>query len=63
MAGVLLVFLMAVLLGFGLTGWRAGVFQATALNPSLEGRDIDVTGRVVAMPQIGEDAVRCRLGV
>ncbi len=63
MAGVLLVFLMAVLLGFGLTGWRAGAFQATALNPSLEGRDIDVTGTVLAMPQISEDAVRFRLGV
>ena len=63
MAGVLTVFLMAVLLGFGLTGWRAGAFQSTALDPSLEGRDIDVTGMVLAMPQIGEDAVRFRLGV
>ena len=62
MAGVL-VFCMAVLLGFGLTGWRACAFQTTALNPSLEGRDIDVTGTVLTMPQIGEDAVRFRLEV
>ena len=61
-AGVL-VFFMAALLGFGLTGWRACAFQATALNPSLEGRDIDVTGTVRAMPQIGEDAVRFRLDI
>ena len=58
-----LVLLMALSLGFGLTGWRASAFQATALNPSLEGRDIEVTGRVLAMPQIGEDAVRFRLGL
>ena len=63
MAGVLLVCLMALLLGFGLTGWRAGAFQATALNSSLEGRDIAVTGTVLAMPQIGEDAVRFRLAL
>ena len=63
MAGVLLVCLMALLLGFGLTGWRAGAFQATALNPSLEGRDIAVTGTVLTMPQIGEDAVRFRLAL
>ena len=63
MAGVLLVFLVALLLGFGLTGWRASAFQSTALDPLLEGRDIDVTGTVLAMPQMGEDAVRFRLGV
>ena len=62
MAGVV-VFCMAVLLGFGLTGWRACAFQTTALNPSLEGRDINVTGTVLAMPQISEDAVRFRLVV
>ena len=53
----------AALLGFGLTGWRAGAFSSTALNPALEGRDIAVTGTVLAMPQIGEDAVRFRLGI
>ena len=59
----LMVLVMAALLGFGLTGWRAGAFQATALNPALEGRDIAVTGTVLAMPQFNEDALRFRLGV
>lgn len=49
--------------GFGLTGLRATQFQATALNPALEGQDIAVTGRVVAMPQRSEDATRFRLDV
>ena len=57
------VFVLATLLGFGLTGWRAGVFQTTALNPALEGRDIAVTGTVLAMPQINDDGVRFRLGI
>ena len=59
----LLAFMAAALLGFGLTGWRASVFQASTLNPAFEGRDITVTGTVLAMPQIAEDAVRFRLGI
>lgn len=59
----LMMFVLAALLGLGLTGWRASAFQASALNPALEGRDISVTGMVLAMPQLGEDAVRLRLGV
>ncbi len=59
----LAVFVFASLLGFGLTGWRAAAFQSTTLNPALEGRDIAVTGRVLAMPQPGEDGVRFRLGI
>src|SRR3990167_318454 len=57
------VLLCAALLGFGVTGWRASAFQSTTLNPALEGRDIAVTGMVLAMPQPGEDAVRFRLGI
>ncbi|MDB5932237.1 MAG: internalization-related competence protein ComEC/Rec2 [Polaromonas sp.] len=57
----LLAFMLAAALGFGLTGWRAGVFQAGALNPALEGRDIAVTGQVLAMPQPAEDGLRFRL--
>ncbi len=57
------IILSAALLGFGMTGWRAGLFQASTLNPVLEGRDIDVTGTVLAMPQPGEDGVRFRFGV
>ena len=60
--GVVLCFA-AALLGFGVTGWRASALDATRLNPALEGRDIEVTGQVLAMPQLGEEAVRFRLGV
>jgi len=59
----LMVFMLAALLGLGLTGWRAGAFQSSALNPALQGRDIAVTGTVLAMPQFNEDAVRFRLGI
>jgi competence protein ComEC len=59
----LLAAVLAALLGFGLTGWRASAFQTTTLNPALEGRDIAVTGRVLAMPQPGEDGLRFRLGI
>ncbi|SFC68753.1 protein of unknown function [Polaromonas sp. OV174] len=58
-----IVFLLAALLGSGLTGWRASVFQADNLNPALQGQDIAVTGTVLAMPQIGDDAVRFRFGL
>ena len=61
--GLLLAFALSAGLGFGLTGWRASVYNAAALNPLLEGQDIDVTGQVVAMPQFGEDGVRFRLAV
>ena len=49
--------------GFGATGWRAADFQAQALNPALEGRDLHIVGTVAAMPQAGEDAVRFKLRV
>lgn len=58
-----LVFTAAVVLAFGVTGWRAGIFQSDGLNPALEGRDVEVTGSVLAMPQPGEDGVRFRLGI
>ncbi len=47
----------------GWTGWRAGVFQSTTLSRTLEGRDVTLEGEVLAMPQVGEDGVRFRLGV
>ena len=59
----LAVFGAAALLGFGVTGWRASAFQATALNPALEGLDVQVTGQVLAMPQPGEEGLRFRLSV
>ena len=49
--------------GFGVTGWRAVDFQAQALSPALEGRDLDIVGTVAAMPQAGEDALRFKLQV
>jgi len=59
----LLPFGVAVLMGFGSAGWRACAFQSTALDPALEGRDIEVIGSVPAMPQPGEDGLRFRLDV
>ena len=49
--------------GFNLTGLRAAHFASTALAPALEGKDVVVTGQVMAMPQVGEDGVRFRLAV
>jgi competence protein ComEC len=60
---LVLIALLVTAFGFGLTGLRATKFQATALNPALEGQDIAVTGVVVAMPQRSEDAMRFRLAV
>lgn len=55
--------LLALVAGFALTGLRAAVFQGGALAPALEGKDIDITGRVLAMPQRGEDGLRFRFAV
>lgn len=45
------------------TGLRAGAYRAGALDPSLEGRDLVVTGVVAAMPQRSEAGLRFRLRV
>jgi len=58
-----LAFVLAALLGFGSAGWRACAFRSTALDPALEGRDVEVSGSVPAMPQPGEDGLRFRLDV
>jgi competence protein ComEC len=50
-------------LALGLTGLRASVFVADALDPGLEGRDVVVTGVVSAMPQRSEAGLRFRLAV
>ena len=57
------VLLLAACLGFGLTGLRAVVFANQSLNPALEGKDLVVTGRVVAMPQRSESGLRFRFSV
>jgi competence protein ComEC len=50
-------------LGFGITGLRAVAFQSNALQPSLEGPDVQVVGVVAAMPQRSEAGLRFRLEV
>ncbi len=50
-------------LAFGLCGLRATAFEAEALDPALQGRDIAVTGVVAAMPQRSEAGLRFRLDV
>jgi competence protein ComEC len=45
-------------LAFGATGWRAGVYLASMLDPSLEGRELAVVGRVASLPQTGPTGVR-----
>ncbi|MDO9357404.1 MAG: DNA internalization-related competence protein ComEC/Rec2 [Polaromonas sp.] len=59
----LAVLLLAMAGGFGLTGLRASVFLAGALNPALQGKDIEVSGRVLAMPQRSDDGLRFRFAV
>ncbi len=60
---VLPALLVAALLSFGLCGLRAVDFSSRALDPSLEGRDIAVTGVVAAMPQRNESGLRFRFEV
>ncbi|RYF39492.1 MAG: competence protein ComEC, partial [Comamonadaceae bacterium] len=51
------------LAGFSLTGVRAVAFQNTALSPALEGRDLRISGMVMAMPQVSPDGLRFRFRV
>ncbi|NDP64879.1 DNA internalization-related competence protein ComEC/Rec2 [Polaromonas sp.] len=50
-------------LAFGLTGLRASAYADHALDASLEGRDVAVTGVIAAMPQRSETGLRFRLNV
>ncbi len=59
----LAILLLLALLTFSLCGLRASRFQAQALEPALEGRDITVTGVIAAMPQRNETGARFRLEV
>ncbi len=45
------------LLAAGSTGWRAGERLADALPASLEGQDIEVSGVVASLPQVGSNGV------
>jgi competence protein ComEC len=57
------VFLCACSVSFGLTGGRAVLYQQSAMNPALEGADLEVVGIVIAMPQRLETGLRFRLDV
>lgn len=46
------------LIGVGLTGARAVHFAADALDPALQGLDIEVTGRIASLPQRASQGVR-----
>jgi len=59
LTATLAVFLLA--FGWASTGARAAWQLESALSPALEGRDIDLTGVVVAMPQRNEAGLRLRL--
>ena len=51
------------LLSFGVTGLRATAYLADALEPVLEGRDVQVVGVVASLPQRNESGLRFRLEV
>ncbi len=55
--------LLAASLAFACTGLRAVVYQQSALSPALEGRDVDVIGRIATMPQNRLAGQRFRLEV
>ena len=55
--------LAAAALGFACTGLRSLAFDAQALNPALEGRDVLLTGVVTDMPQRNEVGLRFTLDV
>ena len=59
----LLALLIGAVLAFSLCGLRSAAFQAQALEPGLQGRDIAITGLIAAMPQRGEEGVRLRFEV
>ncbi len=53
----------AALLGWGASGLRAGVRLAEQLPASLEGQDLEVTGVVASLPQVGASGLRFRFRV
>ncbi len=60
---LVVVLLLAALFSFGITGLRAAHYAQTAINPALEGVDIEVVGVVGAMPQRLDTGLRFRLQV
>ena len=58
-----LVLVAALAAAFGACGLRASLFAQQALNPALQGRDVQVVGVVAAMPQRSEAGLRFRFDV
>ncbi len=58
-----LVMAAALVAAFGVCGLRASLFAQQALNPALQGRDVQVVGVVAAMPQRSDAGLRFRLDV
>jgi competence protein ComEC len=56
-------FVFTLVITFSLTGLRAVHFRSQSFDPSLEGRDIPVTGVVASMPQRSEGGLRFRFQV
>ncbi len=54
---------MVATLAFAATGLRSALFLHYALDPALEGRDVDITGVVASMPQPNASGLRFRLKV
>ncbi|AOF87638.1 DNA internalization-related competence protein ComEC/Rec2 [Hydrogenophaga sp. RAC07] len=50
-SGLVLTVLAGCLIGFGLTGARAAHFAGQALDPTLQGTDMELIGRVASLPQ------------
>jgi len=59
----LLALLCGALAGAGQAGWRAAAYAADTLAPTLEGRDLQVTGVVSKMPQRIPGGLRLRFDV
>ena len=60
---MLLCALAAAMAAFAGVGLRAGVVQAQAIDPAIEGRDVVLTGLISRMPQRGEMGWRFRFDV
>ena len=58
-----LALLLGLIAGLGLAGARASAYAAGALDPAMEGRDLQVVGVVAQMPQRSDGALRFRLEV
>jgi len=56
--GLAIGLLAGTLAGFGLTGARAAHFASGALDPALQGQDIELTGRIDSLPQRGAQGER-----